>query len=183
VLALVVVGVGGWGVYRFIQRVNPPRDRPSPELVDYQEVADTTAPPLPDAPSGGPVAPSGAYPDYVDSAGGEATLPPDDGTYELSVVDEIPDLLNRDEISESMSHNYPPLLRDAGVTGSVTLRMRVTRTGTVDPASVTVESTSDEMFSESAVRVVKQMRFRPAKLKGQAVPVWVTLPVTFQLER
>jgi hypothetical protein len=30
--------------------------------------------------------------------------------------------------------------------------------------------------------VVERMRFRPAKVGGKAVKVWVTLPVTFQLQ-
>lgn len=108
--------------------------------------------------------------------------PPDEGTYELSAVEEQPELTNRGEVARQMSRNYPPLLRDAGVTGTVTIRMRVNEDGRVDAESISVENSTHEAFGDAAKRVVERMRFRPAKVGGRAVKVWVTLPVTFQLE-
>lgn len=108
--------------------------------------------------------------------------PPDEGTYELSAVEEQPDLSNRAEVGRLIARNYPPLLRDAGVTGSVTLRMRVLEDGHVDPESISIENSTHEAFGDAAKRVVERMRFRPAKVGGKAVKVWVTLPVTFQLQ-
>ena len=107
--------------------------------------------------------------------------PPDEGTYELSAVEEQPELSNRSEVARQLSRNYPPLLRDAGVVGTVTIRMRVLENGTVDPASIAVENSTHDAFADAARRVVERMRFRPAKVGGKAVKVWVTLPVTFQL--
>ncbi|HKP76416.1 MAG TPA: TonB family protein, partial [Longimicrobiaceae bacterium] len=108
--------------------------------------------------------------------------PPDEGTYELSAVEEQPELSNRSEVARQLSRNYPPLLRDAGVVGTVTVRMRVLENGTVDPESVSIENSTHEAFGDAARRVVERMRFRPAKVGGKAVKVWVTLPVTFQLQ-
>ena len=108
--------------------------------------------------------------------------PPDEGTYELSAVEEQPELSNRSEVARQLSRNYPPLLRDAGVVGTVVVRMRVMENGSVDPASVSIENSSHEAFGDAARRVVERMRFRPAKVGGKAVKVWVTLPVTFQLQ-
>ncbi|HEX8903847.1 MAG TPA: TonB family protein [Longimicrobiaceae bacterium] len=110
------------------------------------------------------------------------TTPPDEGTYELSAVEEQPDLSNRAEVIRQISRNYPPLLRDAGVTGEVVLRMRVLADGHVDPESISIESSTHDAFADAAKRVVERMRFRPAKVGGKAVKVWVTLPVTFQLQ-
>ncbi|MBV9108463.1 MAG: energy transducer TonB, partial [Gemmatimonadetes bacterium] len=110
------------------------------------------------------------------------TAPPDEGTYELSAVEEQPSLSNSSEVQRQLARNYPPLLRDAGVTGQVVLRMRVMEDGHVDPESISVESTSNDAFGDAAKRVVERMRFRPAKVGGHAVKVWVTLPVTFQLQ-
>jgi periplasmic protein TonB len=107
--------------------------------------------------------------------------PPDEGTYELSAVEEQPELSNRSEVARQLSRNYPPLLRDAGVVGTVTIRMRVLENGQVDPASIAVENATHDAFADAARRVVERMRFRPAKVGGRAVKVWVTLPVTFQL--
>ncbi|HEX6751773.1 MAG TPA: TonB family protein [Longimicrobium sp.] len=110
------------------------------------------------------------------------TAPPDEGTYELSAVEEQPSLSNSSEVQRQLERNYPPLLRDAGVTGTVTLRMRVMENGSVDPESISVESATHDAFGDAAKRVVSRMRFRPAKVGGHAVKVWVTLPVTFQLQ-
>ena len=108
--------------------------------------------------------------------------PADEGTYEMSAVEELPELSNRNDVARQISRNYPPLLRDAGVTGQVTIRMRVMEDGRVDPASIQVENATHDAFGDAAKRVVERMRFRPAKVGGRAVKVWVTLPVTFQLE-
>jgi len=110
------------------------------------------------------------------------TAPADEGTYELSAVEEQPELTNRGEVARQMSRNYPPLLRDAGVAGTVTIRMRVNEDGRVDAESISVENSTHEAFGDAAKRVVERMRFRPAKVGGRSVKVWVTLPVTFQLE-
>jgi protein TonB len=110
------------------------------------------------------------------------TAPPDEGTYELSAVEEQPALSNSSEVQRQLARNYPPLLRDAGVVGTVTLRMRVLEDGHVDPESISVESSTHDAFADAAKRVVEKMRFRPAKVGGHPVKVWVTLPVTFQLQ-
>lgn len=110
------------------------------------------------------------------------TQAPDEGTYELSAVEEQPELSNRSEVARQLSRNYPPLLRDAGVAGSVTIRMRVNEDGRVDAESISIENSTHEAFDDAAKRVVERMRFRPAKVGGRAVKVWVTLPVAFQLE-
>ncbi|HYJ80451.1 MAG TPA: TonB family protein [Longimicrobiaceae bacterium] len=108
--------------------------------------------------------------------------PANEGTYEMSAVEELPELSNRSDVARQISRNYPPLLRDAGVTGQVTIRMRVLEDGRVDPGSISVENASHDQFGDAARRVVERMRFRPAKVGGRAVKVWVTLPVTFQLQ-
>jgi TonB family protein len=166
-MGLMVIGLAGYGVYRFLQRVSPPPRQEPTELVDYDTVY--RAP--------------GSYdslPSPADSA--SRAVPPDDGTYELSAVEVQPELINRAEVEQGISRNYPPLLRDAGVTGTATIRMRVFADGTVDENSITVEQSTHEQFGEAAVRVVGRMRFRPAVLGGKPVSVWVTLPVNFQLQ-
>ncbi|HSU16901.1 TonB family protein [Longimicrobium sp.] len=112
----------------------------------------------------------------------QRTAAPDEGTYELSAVEEQPSLSNSSEVQRQLARNYPPLLRDAGVIGTVTLRMRVLEDGHVDPESISVENTTHDAFADAAKRVVEKMRFRPAKVGGHPVKVWVTLPVTFQLQ-
>ncbi len=108
--------------------------------------------------------------------------PADEGTYEMSAVEELPELSNRNDVARQISRNYPPLLRDAGVTGTVQLRFRVNQDGRVDAESIQVENASHEAFGDAAKKVVERMRFRPAKVGGKSVNVWVTLPIQFQLQ-
>jgi len=108
--------------------------------------------------------------------------PPDAGTYELSAVEEQPDLRNRTEVGRQISRQYPPLLRDAGVTGQAMLRFRVNEDGRVDAGSITIESSTHEAFGDAARKVIERAQFRPAKVGGRPVKVWVTLPITFTLQ-
>ncbi|HEU4562173.1 MAG TPA: energy transducer TonB [Longimicrobium sp.] len=102
-------------------------------------------------------------------------------TYELREVDETPELRNRQGVAKAMLRNYPRELRDAGVTGSVVLRFLVQQDGTVDPRSIRPESVTHDGFVAPAAAVVRTMRFAPAKVDGERVRVWVTLPVAFAL--
>jgi TonB family protein len=189
-----MLGLLGWGVYRVVQRVDHATRRPE-ELVDFVDSAETStrrgavgdsvpatpSPPAADDPSATapPAPPAPAWQTAPD-----ADLASDDEKrgYELSAVEVQPELLNRGEVAAAMSRNYPPLLRDAGVTGTVTIRMRIGRDGLVQPSTIHVESSTHEAFSDAAVRVAQRLRFSPARIKGQPVPVWVMLPITFQLE-
>lgn len=100
---------------------------------------------------------------------------------ELDAVDRGPELRNVTRVTRLLSREYPRELRDAGVTGSVVLRMRLDPQGT--PDLVVVERRSGHtQFDEAAYRVAQEMRFRPARLRGRPVRVWVTLPVNFSLQ-
>jgi TonB family protein len=103
-------------------------------------------------------------------------------SYDERTVEEQPELLNRRAVSAALGREYPPALREMGQTGRVLLRFRVLEDGTVERTTVRVENFTHPGFSEAAVRVVNAMRFRPARVKRAPVPVWVTLPVNFQLD-
>lgn len=107
----------------------------------------------------------------------ERVTPPDEGTYELSAVEEQPRPTNIADLRRQLERNYPPLLRDARVTGTVQVRMRVMEDGTVDANSIQVTSSSHEQFNDPTIRSVQRLRFRPAKVNGRPVKVWVELPI------
>ena len=113
----------------------------------------------------------------------ERTAPPDVGTYELSAVEEQPRPTNVQELQRQLERNYPPLLRDAGVTGTVQVRFRVLENGTVDVPSIQVTSSTHEGFNEPSIRSVQRLRFRPAKVNNRPVKVWVELPIQWQTSR
>ncbi|HEX8376126.1 MAG TPA: TonB family protein [Geminicoccaceae bacterium] len=72
-------------------------------------------------------------------------------------------------------------LRDAGVTGTVTVGFTVDTLGTTRSAPKWVLSTTDIAFVQPALDAVKVLRFRPAQKDGRKVPAWVELPITFTL--
>lgn len=95
-------------------------------------------------------------------------------------VEELPRIRNAATFTRYLERNYPPLMRDAGVTGDVVLRFRVLRDGSVDSASVQVLSSSEEGFDAPSIRSVRVLSFHPARVNGRPVKMWTVLPIRFQ---
>jgi len=120
---------------------------------------------------------------------GEAAVPPNrvaivpsgepGGVLQLDAVDQQPELLNRNDVWRLLEQGYPPMLRDAGVTGQVVVSLVVGADGAVHAPAVV--SASHDAFREPALAAVAAMRFRPARKEGRAVPVRIRLPIEFQL--
>jgi TonB family protein len=107
---------------------------------------------------------------------------PEEGTYEMSAVEELPGLVNHAAMARQIAERFPPALRDSAISGAVVVRFRILENGTVDPASPAVEMTTEPRFDEAAIAVIRAARFRPARVANRAVKVWVTLPIQFQVE-
>lgn len=105
------------------------------------------------------------------------------GPIDVSLAEEKPQLRNASEVQRLLQRLYPPLLRDAGITGQVQMRFVVNAQGRVDPGSVSVVSATHDAFGEATTKVVEKMRFSPAKVGGRAVPVLVSIPISWTLER
>ena len=127
---------------------------------------------------------AGGVADGVDKGGAPSTVeretPANEGVYAVSSVEQRPELRNSSAVISALQRNYPPLLRDAGVSGTVQVQMVINEDGTPDMSTVEIVSTDHEQFADAARRVVERMRFRPAKVNNQAVKVKIILPVTFQ---
>lgn len=78
---------------------------------------------------------------------------------------------------------YPPLLKDAGIEGSVTLKFVVNPDGHVDPSSIQVVTSTNKAFEKPARDMIAQSIFRPGKMRGQAVHVLASLTVSFNLTK
>jgi protein TonB len=75
---------------------------------------------------------------------------------------------------------YPESARRAGIEGITTLRFEVRADGSV--GTMTVEkSTGSHDLDQAAMTAVRTWRFDPARRGTEAVAVWVTLPVRFEL--
>lgn len=116
-----------------------------------------------------------------DSTRSETRIPADPakGTYDLTTVDEMPELVNRQDLRRAIERNYPPQERDAGVGGRVEVRFRILEDGRIDPGSIQVERSTHDAFVEPVQRLLPMLHFRPARVGGRPVKVWVTLPIEF----
>ena len=76
---------------------------------------------------------------------------------------------------------YPPSLRVARVSGTVSLAFIVDSSGSVDSASVRVLSASDARFGAAAAASIRTCRFQPAMLDTQHVPARLKMSVSFSI--
>jgi TonB family protein len=93
--------------------------------------------------------------------------------------DRPPVLTNAQEVARAIQNAYPPLLRDAGVTGTAWLAVSIAATGEVVDARAL--SATHDSFGAAAERALRGARFRPAEREGRPVAVEVTIPVLFTL--
>ena len=82
--------------------------------------------------------------------------------------------------SENPKPLYPQEARKKGYEGEVLLRVEVLSNGRVGEIEVR-RSSGHEVLDRSAITTVKQWKFVPAKKGETQVPVWVNIPVAFQL--
>lgn len=76
--------------------------------------------------------------------------------------------------------DYPAKARQRGITGYVTLKLKVTAGGQVDSVRV-VESNPRGVFEESAIASVRQWQFDPGVYQGTPVDTWVNQTLRFEL--
>jgi TonB family protein len=89
-----------------------------------------------------------------------------------------PVLLTRD-LPRLTNRLYPRHLRAHPIPGSVDVRFKILENGRVDSTSVQIEVSSSPDFILPATQIALQLRFQPATLAGEPVPVWVTFPIHF----
>jgi periplasmic protein TonB len=71
------------------------------------------------------------------------------------------------------------MLRDAGISGTVMLWVKLDDEGNVARTRV-AGSSGHEALDEAAERVMREARFTPALHQDRRVAVWIQLPITFQ---
>lgn len=91
-----------------------------------------------------------------------------------------PDVRNRREVEQAMEREYPPLLRDAGIGGTVLVWFFIDEEGVVEQTRVHTTS-GHTALDAAALRVADVIEFTPALNRDQRVPVWISLPITFQI--
>jgi protein TonB len=90
--------------------------------------------------------------------------------------DEVPKVINTE-----LPFRYPAALYARRVQGNVTLRLYVDRDGQVRSDSTRIEESSGYAALDSAaVKGSQELRFVPAKLRGEAMATTVLFPVYFR---
>ncbi len=112
--------------------------------------------------------------------------PTDDGGVDLSAAPVFtpmtvyPEIKNRDEVRAALMREYPPLLRNAGVGGSVVVWFFISEEGQVLDRRVS-QSSGHTQLDEAALRVADVFRFSPALNREMIVRVWIEIPITFHV--
>lgn len=95
--------------------------------------------------------------------------------YELSAVDELPRPVNGPVFARSLAREYPASMRNAGTSARVVVRFLVGVDGST--SRYTITRTTHTAFNQPTLRALQALRFRPARLNGQPVKVWVEQPI------
>jgi protein TonB len=112
--------------------------------------------------------------------------PPAEKTQDLSAAPTFtpytvaPSLLNQAEVTRVLQQDYPPLLRDAGIGGTVHVNFFIDENGRVI-RHIVDKSSGHQDLDDAALKVAAVMRFSPALNRDKKVPVWVSLPITFEV--
>ncbi len=89
-----------------------------------------------------------------------------------------PGVKNPDEVTRAMEREYPPLLRDAGLGGTVRVHFFIDEEGRVVNTLV-AETSGHKALDDAALSVANIIEFTPALNRDKKVPVWISLPITF----
>lgn len=94
------------------------------------------------------------------------------------VVEKMPEIIGG--LGELYKYvKYPEVARKAGIEGTVVVQIVVTPDG--KPSQPTVLRGVHELLDKEAVQGVMQLSFKPAMQRARAVPVYMTIPVRFDL--
>ncbi|KPJ75075.1 MAG: hypothetical protein AMS19_14410 [Gemmatimonas sp. SG8_23] len=91
-----------------------------------------------------------------------------------------PGITNREEVIRVLREQYPPLLQEAGVGGTVRVYFFVNERGLVEQVRLD-RSSGHPALDEAALNVAGAYRFTAARNGDDPVPVWVSFPITFQV--
>jgi protein TonB len=94
-----------------------------------------------------------------------------------AVVDEPPERIS------FPPPEYPRMLQEAHIEGSVVLEAVIDTTGHAEPNSIKVISSTNRAFEAPAKDALRRALFRPGRVRGQPVRVLVHLPIRFVIPK
>ncbi len=119
-------------------------------------------------------------PDRAALVGPEEVETADEASLGFTPFTRAPELVNPLEVRQALIAEYPPLLRDAGIGGTVNVWIHVGDDGV--PTDTRIDrSSGHQALDRAALEVVDVMEFRPAANRDRPVAAWVSVPLTFSL--
>ena len=116
----------------------------------------------------------------------ELPPPPTGGNIDISEqpvftpMEVRPQLTNRTAFIQQLERRYPPMLKDAGIGGTANIWVFINERGEVQNTRVQ-ESSGYPQLDTVAEQLMREVaRFSPAVNRDQNVPVWISIPVTFE---
>ena len=112
--------------------------------------------------------------------------PTDDGVADIAAAPVFtpmtvrPEIRNRSEVQAALMREYPAILRDAGIGGTVVVWFFITEEGLVQDTRIS-QTSGQLQFDQAALKVADVLRFTPALNRDQRVQVWIEVPITFQV--
>jgi len=110
----------------------------------------------------------------------------DSAKAEVAEVAQVVEDVDSVDVMPTVIHNikptYPSLAKQRGHEGTVVLKIKVLKTGSVDAIEV-AQSSGHQLLDKAAVTAIQKWRFEPAQKNRRAVDHWVQLPVNFSLSR
>lgn len=91
-----------------------------------------------------------------------------------------PRVLNTAEVVRALQREYPSILRNAGLGGTVNVMFSIDEEGRVLETSI-VQRSSYEALDAAALAVADVIRFSPAQNRDQRVSVHVVFPIVFEV--
>jgi TonB family protein len=92
-----------------------------------------------------------------------------------------PKLRDPARAAQILERNFPDILQRAGIGGTVLVWAFVDQTGAVKNCQIHTSS-GNRMLDEAALEAVREFEFLPALNYDKHVPVWVSLPLTFNIQ-
>ena len=112
----------------------------------------------------------------LDTLATSGTVPGDGRPFGFS----LGEVNGQPKVVKSVPVVYPVEARKKGITGQVLARFHLDETGVVSHLHIKSAEPPD-IFNQNTLAALRQWRFQPASHNKKVVPVWVELPVEFEL--
>lgn len=113
----------------------------------------------------------------VEGGLGTGLVPTGDHVYAETLVEEKPEQLS------APLPEYPPLLQQARIEGTVMVQVIVDTMGRAEPRSIRIVSSPNPGFEKPVRDALLKALFRPARVHGRPVRVLVQIPYVFKVPR